>query len=439
MPLSEAERDVLTVEANGSQLPRPTQWLGWTDAFYRLWLKRGKIARWVALGFLLSLAAGLRYPKYESTAQIMPPEGGGSSGLAALLPALAKSPGLSSMAGDMLGAKTTGAVFIKVLGSRAVSDKLIEKFELQKRYGFSYMDATREKLAKRTSIEEDKKSGVIAISVRDHDKQLAMDLVNGYVEQLGLVMARVSSSAARQERMFVEQRLKDETTNLQDAEKQFSQFASANMALDVPEQMKVTVEAAARLQGELIATKAQLEGLRQTYTDENIRVKSVQAHINELERALSKINSGNVSPTDPRNSSNPYPSVKNLPLLGVKWTDLYRNTKVRETVVEYLTQQYEMARIQEAKEAVTVKVLDPPSMPEHKKPSWLMLALAGTMMFTLVICSGYLAKDRWDRWDRDDPRRALISHVWQSGPARVLAKRGVFRRPAEKPDQMSQL
>ncbi len=124
---------------------------------------------------------------------------------------------------------------------------------------------------------------------------LATKLANAYVEELGSVMSKVSTSAARRERIFIEQRLADENKNLQDAEQQFSQFASTNMALDVPEQTKVTVEAAARLQGELIAAQAQLEGLKQTYTEENIRVKSVQAHVNELQRALSKINSGRIS------------------------------------------------------------------------------------------------------------------------------------------------
>jgi uncharacterized protein involved in exopolysaccharide biosynthesis len=410
--------------------------MGWTEAFYRVWLQRSRIALWVLVGFLLSLFVGLKYPKYESTVQIMPPDGG-PSGLAALLPALSKSPGLAGL-GDLMGAKTTGAVFMKVLSSRTVGDHLIEKFELRKRWGLSYMEDTRQKLAKRTDIADDKKSGVIDISVRDHDPNLAMALANGYVEELDAVMAKVSTSAARRERIFIEQRLADETKSLHDAEQQFSQFASANMALDVPEQTKVTVEAAARLQGELIATRAQLEALKQTYTDENIRVRSAQAHINELERELTKINSGRGTTATSQDPSNPYPSVKSLPLLGVKWTDLYRDTKIRETVVELLTQQYEMARIQEAKEIPTVKVLDPASTPERRRPSWLLLTIGGTFMFTLLACSGYFLKDWWDHWDHDDPRRILIAHVIQSGPGRLIPKRGIFTRRAAKPDQMSQ-
>jgi capsule polysaccharide export protein KpsE/RkpR len=436
MPLSEAEREVLRSEADGPQLPKPSpRWLGWTDALYHLWLQRRQIFRWIVLGFFLSLIVAWRYPKYESTAQIMPPDSGGS-GLASLLPALSKSPGLIGMAGDMMGMKSTSAIFARVLESRTVQDHLIERFELKKRYGEKYSEDARKKLSKRTTISEDKKSGVIAISVQDHDKDLATELANAYVEELGSVMAKVSTSAARRERIFIEQRLADENANLQDAERQFSQFASANMALDVPEQTKVTVEAAARLQGELIASKAQLEGLKQTYTEENIRVKSVQAHVNELERELSKMNSGRA--TSVQDPTSPYPSVKNLPILGVKWADLYRQTKIRETVVELLTQQYEMARIQEAKEIPSVKVLDTASTPERREPSWKLVIALGTLLSALLACLGYFIKNWWDRWDQDDPRRILISQVLRIGRRNVSSVSSIPRHRAGRPDEIPQ-
>ena len=217
-----------------------------------------------------------------------------------------------------------------------------------------------------------------------------MPLANAYVEELGSVMTKVSTSAARRERIFIEQRLADENKNLQDAEQQFSQFASTNMALDVPEQTKVTVEAAARLQGELIATRRSLKALKQTIPEENIRVKSAQAHVNELERALGKINSGRASGV--QDPTSPYPSVKNLPLLGVKWADLYRNTKIRETVVELLTQQYEMARIQEAKEIPSAKVLDTASKPEKQPAVLPIILLGGTLLGIVHGCFGYFLR-----------------------------------------------
>src|SRR5580765_8207159 len=428
MPLSEAEREILNSAANRSQLPTPSpQWLGWTDAVYQLWLQRRQIARWAAVGFLLSLAVAWRYPKYESTAQIMPPDSG-NAGLASIVPALSKSPGLIGMAGDLMGMKSSGAVFAKVLESRTVEDHLIERFDLRKKYGLDYWEDTRKKLTSRTVVAEDKKSGVISISVRDRDAALATELTNAYVEELGLVMAKVSTSAARRERIFIEQRLAEENKSLQDAEQQFSQFASSNMALNVPEQTKVMVEASARLQGELIAARAQLEGLKQTYTEENIRVKSVQAHVNELDRALAKINSGRVPGV--QDPTSPYPSVKNLPLLGVKWADLYRNTKIRETVVELLTQQYEMARIQEAKEIPSVKVLDQASIPERRSPSWELVISLGTLLSALLACLGYIVKNWWDRWDQDDPRRILISQVLRVGRRNVSSVSSIARHRA---------
>src|SRR5689334_18112589 len=191
MPLSEAEREVLRSEANGTALPQPSpKWLGWTDAVYQLWLQRRRIARWAALAFLLSAPVAWHYPKYESTAQIMPPDSAGSS-LASIVPAaISKSPGLMGLAGDLMGVKSNGAVFAKVLQSRTVADHLIERFDLRKKYHLSYWEDARKKLGSRTDVFDDKKSGVIAISVRDRDPKLAHDLVTAYVDELDSVTAK---------------------------------------------------------------------------------------------------------------------------------------------------------------------------------------------------------------------------------------------------------
>src|SRR6185312_11187110 len=124
----------------------------------------------------------------------------------------------------------------------------------------------------------------------------------------------------------------------------------------------------------------------QVYTPENTRVKTVQAKINELERSLAQMNTGSQQAS--ASASNPYPSVKNLPLVGVQWTDLYRSTKIHETVYELLTQQYEVARIQEARELPTVKVLDKATVPEKRHPSISLVAAWGTIASILLACLG---------------------------------------------------
>ena len=414
MSLIGTTREVLD-HGDHELMDRGANWSTWPEALERLWSCRRRIAGWIVVGMVLSIPLCLRLPKYRSAAQLMPPESNNASALAALaMPTLAKSPGLAGlagMAGDLFGIKSSGALFAKVLQSQRVTDSVINRFGLRKRWHSSYQETAREKLLERTAIEEDKKSGVMTISFIDRDPQLAQNVVAAYLQELDRAIQDVSTSAARRERMFLEQRLVNEKKALDESQVKFSQFASSNMALDIPEQTKVTVEAASRLEGELIANRAQLEVLQQTYTADNYRVKNVQTHVNELERELTRLNTGKSTrpATDPMNS---YPAVKNLPVLGVQWSDLYRAVKIHETVYELLTQQYEMASIQEAREIPVVKVLDPPSMPERKKPSfWLILAIAA-LVAALLACVGILLQDKWAMWNAEDPRRVLLARVY---------------------------
>ena len=369
---------------------------------------------WTVVGAVLSGLLAFKLCKYEATAQIMPPDTSSSGGMGALaLPALVKAPGLAGLAGlagDILGTKSTGALFTKVLQSRTVEDSLIDHFDLRKRYHEKYWEEAREKLEMRTSIGEDKKSGIISISVKDTNAQFAADLTNAYLSELDHVMLQVATSAARRERVFIEQRLGEEKKVLDDAEQRFSKFASNSMALDIPQQTRVMVESAARLQGELIAARAELEGIEQIYTPENTRVRTVQARVDELQRALDRINTG-ADASAPVNGSNPYPSVKKLPLVGLEWTDLYRNTKIHETVYELLTQQYEVARIQEAREIPTVKVLDAAVVPERRHPSPALVIIVGVILSFLLACLGQVLRYSWESWDAHDPRRIFLTKI----------------------------
>lgn len=420
MPLTETERELQIGPNGNSGIPSSGRSSSWVETVLQLWSHRIRIGAWTLAGALMFAGLGLFVSKYEATAQLMPPDGNAPSGLAALAaPLLGKSGDGGSLggllgAGDLLGSstKTSGALFTKVLQSQTIQNQLIKDFDLLNHYHLGYFEDARNKLTSRTTVTEDKKSMVLTISVRDRDPKLAVALVAAYLDQLDRVMTKVATSAARRERIFLEQRLAEEKKVLKDSEEQFSQFSSRNMTLDVPQQTKVTVEAAARLQGELIDARSQLEALEQVYAPDNVRVKSLQARISALTRDLAKINSGRVMGEVAQDPANPYPSVKNLPLLGVQWTDLYRNTKIHETVYELLTQRYEVARIQEAKDMPAVKVLDPPSVSEHKYPKLTQVILMGTLLSFVLACFGTFLSDRWERLDSQDPRRLLFSRMF---------------------------
>ena len=252
------------------------------------------------------------------------------------------------MAGDLLGVKSSGALFVGVVGSQTVQDRLIEEFNLKSVYGDSKIEDARKDLAERTDVSEDRKSGIITIGVADRSAERSAKMAQAYVEELDRLVAQVSTSSARRERIFLEERLKTVKAEMDTAAKNFSEFASKNSAIDIPAQGKAMVEAAASLQGRLIAAQSELSGLQQIYTANNVRVRAAAARVNELQKKLNELG-GDDGQGNAKESSALYPSIRKLPVLGVTYADLFLKSKIQATVFELLTEQFEMAKVQEAK------------------------------------------------------------------------------------------
>jgi capsule polysaccharide export protein KpsE/RkpR len=389
-----------------------------------LWRERRFLFRWAALGLAASTLLVFLIPvRYTSTTQLMPPDQVGE-GLAATLGALTKGGSggeLASLGTELLGLRTSSDLFIGVLHSRTVEDDLINKFDLRKVYRDRRIEDVRKDLTSRTDISGDRKSGIVTIKVNDRDPQRAAAMAREYVDQLNQIVVTLNTSSAHKERVFLENRLQQVQQDLESAEKDFGQFASKNTALDVKEQGRAMIGAEAELEGQLISAQTQLEGLRQIYTNENVRVRTLQARIGEYRRQLQKLN-GNAStatddatPQGETQSDQLYPTIRQLPILGVPWADLYRRAKVQEVVFETLTKQYEIAKVEEAREVPSVKVLDPADVPEQKSfPPRMLLIFSGTVLTILAAGSWVLMHDRWRKVDASDPRKALALDVMQT-------------------------
>jgi uncharacterized protein involved in exopolysaccharide biosynthesis len=390
---------------------RSRKWLAYVPLLVR---KRGVLYRTAVWAFVVSTIIAFVIPKhYESTVAIMPPDSFNSSNSSSMMmmAALAgkATPGLAAMAGNVLGMKSTGALYVELLRSRTVEDHIVERFNLQSVYWVRYKQDARKALNERTGVSEDRKSGVITLAVMDNNPQRAHDMAQAFVDELNKLVSQVSTSSARRERVFIEQRLASVNSDLEDAEKQFSVFASKNTALDIKEQAKAMVEAGAVLQGQLIAAQSELEGLHQIYADSNVRVRAARARIEELKRQLQKMGGTDAAiASDGPAPSELYPPIRKLPILGVQWADLYRRMKIQETVYELLNQQYELARIQEAKEIPTLNVIDPANLPEKKSwpPRLLIIALGMVLSLAgaVAVISG---AERIQSLERDDPRRQM--------------------------------
>jgi len=389
---------------------------------FLVWNQRIFLARMAAIGLAGAVLVAFLIPNsYTSTTRLMPPDQGPEGGMAMLAALAGKAGGtIGGLGAQLLGLKTTGDLFIGILQSRTVEDDLIGKFNLRKLYSDKRLEDARTELAKRTGASQDRKSEIITISVTDRSPQRAQQMAEEYVTELNSVVTNLNTSSAHRERVFLEGRLSQVQQNLESAEKQFSQFASKNTAIDIQEQGKAMIQAGAALEGQLIAAQTELEGLRQIFTDNNVRVRETQARIDEIRRQLQKLGGTSSPSTDAKaaattDAGSLYPSIRELPILGVTYADLYRQMKVQEAVFEALTQEYELAKVEEAKETPSVKVLDPANIPEKKSsPPRLLIVFAGTFLAGTVGIAWVFGSAKWQEIDGQAPGKVLAQEVFHS-------------------------
>jgi hypothetical protein len=392
-----------------------------------LWTERQHLRKPVIVGLVAAcLISILISNRYEATVQLMPPDSSALTGMTALtslLGAGASGTGgvggssiggsLAGGLGELLGEQRPGAVFVGILGCRTIADRIIDRFDLRRVYWRKTYVATREKLASRRTIQEDKKTGIIMIRVTDTDKHRAVAIAQAYVEEFNRLLAQVNNSAAAREREFLEHRLIVVHQEMQDAAKALSEFSSKNTTLEPEDQGRAMVEAAAMLQGQLIAAQSELSGLEQIYTAENVRVRSLKAHVAELQEQINKVGGKNYDGATTLDPNSLYPSLKQLPVLGAQYADLYGRVKIQETVFALLTEEYEMARVEEVKETPSVKVLDAPFLPEKKSfPPRILLTLAGGFLGFLFGGCWIVAAEYWAELDANEPHKKLAREVW---------------------------
>ncbi len=391
-----------------------------------LWRHRRVLVRVTVISLLVSLGTAFAIPKrFKSTASIMPPDQPNSS--AAMLAALAGhlgNIGALGLANALPGVRSSSELFVDLLHSGTVSDRLIERFHLQHEYRKRYRIDAAKRLARLTKISEDKKSGVITIEVEDTDPARAQALAQAYLDELNELVVRTNTSAAHRERVFIEQRLRDVRSSLETAEIQLSRFSSNSTAIDIREQMRAMLDASARVQAELMIEQSQQQALRQMYGDGNVRLHESEARIASLQAQLSRMTGGvsalkteglmDASDASGAGSGDPplYPPLRELPRLAVPYGDLLRSVQVQEAVFQLLTQQYETARIEEARDVPPVNVIDPPGLPEKKSfPPRLLLTLMGTVLGFGGVSFFLLARHYWREMSPADPRKEFVSEI----------------------------
>ncbi|GAB2853439.1 hypothetical protein GCM10027277_22290 [Pseudoduganella ginsengisoli] len=311
---------------------------------------------------------------YKASTKILPPQQAQSSA-AALLSQLG---GAASAVAGVAGIKNPNDLFIGMLKSRRVADNLIARYELPKVYENDSMEKVRKRLADNTLISTGK-DGVILVEVLDHDKKLAPRLANSYVEELQKLTQAFALTESSQRRVFFERQLALSKDNLAAAELALNRSLEANGVISVDSDSRAIVEMVSRLRAQIAAKEIELNSMRAFVTKDNHEYKRTQEQLSSLRDELNKLQNGNPA----RALETAAGSTKGQE--GLKNIKILREVKYHQMLFELLSKQYEAARLDEAKDAPMIQVLDSAIEPERKfKPGRVVIVLTSTMMAFFV-------------------------------------------------------
>ena len=301
-------------------------------------------------------------PIYTGSTKILPPQNQSSaSGVLAQLGSLA------GLAGGAIRSPTE--IYVSMLKSRTVADSLVNRFELMNLYDSKYPSQAREQLAEVTTILAGK-DAIITIEVDDKDPKRAAAIANGYVDELLKLTQVLAVTDASQRRLFFERQYAKARDNLASAEEAARHALQHGGLVKVEEQGRGMIEITARLRAQITMKEVQIGAMRTYASDQNADLRAAQQELEALRSQLAKVEgTGSEAVADSASSNR---GVENLRLL--------RNVKYYEIIYELLGRQYELSKIDEAKESSVVQVLDNAIEPDRKsKPKRTLIVIVSTI------------------------------------------------------------
>lgn len=298
--------------------------------------------------------------RYTATARILPPQQQSQAVSAAVMGQLAGAGAFGAMAGSGLGLKNPNDIYVGMLKSRTVEDALVRRFELMKVYRDGRRSDAEKDLEKASSISSSKE-GFINISVEDEDRRRAAAIANAYVEELRILMQHVAVTEAGQRRLFFEQQVKEAKDNLAAAEDALKKTQEKTGVIQLDGQAKAIIESVVELRAKIRAKEVQIQAMRSFATNQNPDYLVANQELAGLRAQLAQMESqqgeggGDIAiPTG------------NVPEAGLEYARRVRDVKYYESVFELLAKQYELAKLDEARQGAVVQVIDAAIEPDRK-------------------------------------------------------------------------
>lgn len=384
------------------------------DVLLILSKNRRLIAKYTLAALLLALVAAFVLPvKYTAAVRILPPNQ--SNNAAGLLGAISGAGGSAgSLLSGALNIKNPSDVYVAMLKSRTLRDKLIDRFQLKDLYGKKTYVDTRSKLDWNTDITVGKE-GVITLEFEDGDPRRARAIAEGYLEELMLLSENIAAGEGGQRRRFYERELERQKNKLADAEVELKKVQQSTGLIVPSEQARAIIESIARLRGAITAKEVQLGAMRSFATEQNPEYQQAQRELAAMREQLAKLERAQTNQGEP----NMFVPSGRVPESALEFIRKYRDFKYHETLYELLAKQYELARLDEARDYAPLQVLDHATEPDKRsKPFRALIVALGTFAGLVLGCWVALVGDARrqraespeyrEKWDR-------IKRYWRKG------------------------
>ncbi len=343
-----------------------------------------------------ALLVSLILPKrYTAVATVLPPHQ--NSSLESMLTSeMGGLGGLAALAGagsNLL--KDPNDMYVAMFKSQTVEDAVIQQFGLMREYKMKYLSDARKKFEKNFSVEnggggvltrQTPKDGLLHISVEDKDPGRAAEMANGWIDQFRKLSQTLAISEASQRRLFFEQQLNDAKNNLANAEEALKRTQQTTGLLQLNSQATALIESAAVLRGQITAKEVQLQAMHTYATSENSNVVEAEQELDSLRSQLAKLGG-----SEDDSSAGLIVPKGQVPEAGLEYVRKERDVKYYETIYEILARQFELAKLDEAKEGSVIQVVDPALTPDKKSfPRRTLITAAGLLAGFLFSCIAVL-------------------------------------------------
>jgi tyrosine-protein kinase Etk/Wzc len=331
------------------------------------------LAIMIAVTMLAAIVSLLLPKRYIATVTLLPPAQNTSLAAGFTSQLGGSLGGMAALAGGGLGLKNPNDMLVAMLQSRVVEDAMVQRFGLMRVYHARYLSDARNSFERHVAVKGNGPDGLIHISVEDANPNRAAEIANGYVDQFRQLSAHLAIGEASQRRLFFEQQLEQAKDNLANAEESLKATEEKTGVIQLDSQAKALIGSAATLRAQITAEEVKIHSMRTFATDENAQLVRAQQELDGLQAQLAQLTRAGAN----REEGLIIPKGQ-LSEAGLAYVRKLRDLKYHETIFEILARQFEIAKLDEARQGALIQVVDPAVVPDKRSfPKRTLIVLGG--------------------------------------------------------------